>query len=163
MPGAKKAHHEPAPIHAERLTRLLGYNLSRADLTLRKLFHRHMAPLQLRPVEFSVLVLIASNPKMNQKQLGAALEVSAPNLAVLLDRLTERGLIKRVRSNEDRRAQRLHLKAAGKTLVARAEKVAATMEGDALNLLSEGERTLLVELLQRLHEDVSRALDDRTA
>ncbi len=109
-----------------------------------------MASVALRPVEYSVLVLIAANARIKQKQLGEALEISAPNLAVLLDRLAERGLVRRVRSPEDRRAQHLHLTAAGKALVATAEQLALAMEGEVLAALTPQERTQLAALLQKL-------------
>ena len=141
----------PEPVlDTSRLTHLVGYAASRASLELRKTFLKHVGPLQLKVVEFSLLVLVASNPRMNQKQLGAALGLSAPNLAVILDKLAERGLVERVRSTLDRRAQQLHLTPAGRSLTARAEAIAATMEEDALRMLSGAERALLIELLMKV-------------
>jgi DNA-binding MarR family transcriptional regulator len=139
-----------AGLDASRLTHLVGYAASRASIELKKTFARHLGPLQLKAVEFSALVLVAANPQLNQKQLGAALDVSAPNLAVILDRLAERGLVKRVRSTVDRRAQQLHLTPAGRELTARAEAIAATMENASLQMLSGAERALLIELLLKV-------------
>lgn len=133
-----------------RLTHLVGYAASRASIELKKSFARHLGPLQLKAVEFSILVLVASNDEVNQKQLGAALDVSAPNLAVTLDRLVERGWVERVRSTLDRRAQIVHLTAPGRELVRRAERIASTMEDDALKGLSSAERALLIELLLKV-------------
>ena len=72
------------------------------------------------------------------------------SLDTILDRLAERGLVKRVRSTVDRRAQQLHLTPAGRELTARAEVIAATMENDALQALSSAERALLIELLLKV-------------
>lgn len=151
-PGSTAADDAPAVagVDASRLNHLVGYAASRASIQLRKSFARHLGPLQLKTVEFSILVLVASNPRLNQKQLGAALDLSAPNLAVILDRLAERGLVERVRSTVDRRAQQLHLTPAGRALTARAETIAATMENDALRVLSVAERALLIELLLKV-------------
>lgn len=139
-----------AGVDTSRLTHLVGYAASRASIQLKKTFQKHLGPLQLKAVEFSILVLVASNPRLNQKQLGAALDLSAPNLAVILDRLAERRLVERVRSTVDRRAQQLHLTPAGRALTERAETIAATMENDALRVLSAGERALLIELLLKV-------------
>jgi DNA-binding MarR family transcriptional regulator len=133
-----------------RLTHLVGYAASRASIELKKTFARHLGPLQLKAVEFSILVLVASNDEVNQKQLGAALDVSAPNMAVTLDRMVERGWVERVRSTQDRRAQIIHLTAQGRELVQRAEKIARTMEHTALQALSPAERALLIELLLKV-------------
>lgn len=137
-------------LDVSRLAHLVGYATSRAAVPLKLAFAQHMAPLGLKAVEFSVLVLIATNPRLNQKQLGNALALSAPNLAVILDRLAERGLVARVRGTVDRREHRLELTAAGTALTARAERVAATMEREALQGLSDAERALLIELLHKV-------------
>jgi len=147
-PAAKDAA-EPG-LNTSRLTHLVGYAATRASIQLRKTFVRHLGPLQLKVVDFSILVLVASNPSLNQKQLGAALGLSPPNLAVLLDKLAERGLVERVRSTVDRREQQLHLTPAGRELTAHAEAIAATMENDSLRMLSDAERALLIELLLKV-------------
>ena len=61
--------------------------------------------------------------------------------------MVERGWVERVRSERDRRAMIIHLTKKGRDLVARAEKIAATMEEAALGGLSNAERALLLELL----------------
>ena len=137
-------------LDQSRLTHLVGYAASRAAITLRKVFARHMEPLDLKVVEFSILMLVAQNPQVNQKQLGQALDISAPNMAVTLDRMVDRGWVERVRSIRDRRAQHIHLTSAGAQLVQRAEKIAATMENPALRALSAAERALLIELLMKV-------------
>lgn len=143
-------HSPDTGLDTSRLTHLVGYASSRAAVQLKKSFAAHMAPLGLKAVEFSVLVLVAANPLLNQKQLGSALDLSAPNLAVILDRLAERGLVARVRGTVDRREHRLELTPTGQALAARAESVARTMERDALLGLSDAERALLIELLLKV-------------
>ena len=140
----------PAGLDQSRLTHLVGYAASRASIELKKSFARHLGPLGLKAVEFSILVLVAANPEANQKQIGQALDVSAPNMAITLDRMVERGWVERVRSTRDRRAMLIHLTPAGRDLVQRAEKIAATMEHGALRMLSSAERALLVELLLKV-------------
>jgi DNA-binding MarR family transcriptional regulator len=137
-------------LDQSRLTHLVGYAASRAAITMRRVFVRHLGPLDLKVVEFSILMLVASNPQINQKRLGQALDVSAPNMAVTLDRLVERGWVARVRGTQDRRAQHIHLTPKGEDLVQRAEKISVTMENAALRVLSTAERALLIELLMKV-------------
>lgn len=147
-----RSPRRPAPheLDTSRLAHLVGYATSRAAVPLKQAFARHMAPLGLKAVEFSVLVLVATNPRLNQKQLGDALALTAPNLAVILDRLSGRGLIARVRGTVDRREHRLELTPDGRALTERAQHVAATMEREALQGLSDAERALLIELLHKV-------------
>ena len=128
----------------------MGYAATRASVELKKSFQRHLGPLKLKAVEFSILVLVDTNPEVNQKQLGLALDVSAPNLAVTLDRMVQQGWVRRERSERDRRAQLIRLTPAGQALVKRARKIALTMEQDALKVLSPAEQALLIELLHRV-------------
>ena len=148
-----------APLDQSRLTHLMGYAATRASVALKKVFAKHMGPMHLKAVEFSILVLVASNENVNQKQLGKALDVSPPNLAVTLDRMVERGWVERVRSTEDRRSQIVVLTKAGQQLVQRAEKIAATMENESLSVLSPAERLLLLELLLKVSGGRPRAAE----
>ncbi len=142
----------PAPLALDPgcLSHLVGYAASRASIELRKTFTRHLGPLDLKPVEFSILALVAANGEVNQRRLGLALDVAPPNMAITLDRMVERGWVERVRATQDRRAQLIHLTAAGRKLARKAEKIAATMEDAALSGLSAAERALLIELLLKV-------------
>ena len=141
-----------AGVDTSCLEHLVGYAASRASIELKKTFARHLGPLDLKAVEFSILVLMlmAANAPINQKRRGEALDVSAPNLAITLDRMVERGWVERVRGTRDRRSMHIHLTAAGRELVQRAEKIASTMEAPALRMLSVAERALLIELLMKV-------------
>ena len=133
------------------LRHVLGYQLAQADVPTKKIFFKHIGlPLQLRPVEFTILMLIAHNEDVTQKQLSQALAVSAPNITTLLDRLEERELLNRVRSETDRRSQLIRLTRKGSTLARKAYDVSLTMEHDLLRHLTEAERAILVELLQKV-------------
>lgn len=141
---------DSAELDASRLTHLVGYAASRAAIELRKTFARHMDPLRVKVVEFSILMLVAQNEQVNQKRLGQALDVSPPNMAVILDRMVEQGWVERVRGTRDRRAQHIHLTPKGNELVQRAGKIATTMEDSSLHMLSTAERALLIELLMKV-------------
>jgi DNA-binding MarR family transcriptional regulator len=155
--GARPGNGAPAPLDTTGLTHLVGYAASRAAIEMRKVFARHMQPLDLKVVDYSILVLVARNPQVHQKDIGQALDISAPNLAITLDRLVARGWVQRVRSEQDRRAQHVRLTAEGRELVDRATRIAATMEGPALHMLSAAERALLIELLLKVADGAGDA------
>src|SRR5204862_4464457 len=100
---APAAARKPGRLDDAGLYHLVGYPASRAALDLRKVFAAHMEPFGLSTQQFSILMLVADNGDVNQKQLGQALDISPPNMAVTLDRMAERGWIERVRSTRDRR------------------------------------------------------------
>ena len=153
--GARPTHapapaRKPGKLDDSGLFHLVGYAASRAALELRKVFTQHMEAFGLTTPQFSILMLVFDNGDVNQKQLGQALDISPPNMAVTLDRMAERGWIERVRSTRDRRAQPIHLTPAGRALAERTRRISATMEEPALAALSRAERALLIELLRKI-------------
>jgi DNA-binding MarR family transcriptional regulator len=138
------------PLRQDLLLSLVGYNCRRAYLNIMPLFAERMAQYELRTVDFSVLSLLRENPYITQKRLSQAISVSPPNLAILLDRLEERGLLVRQRNPLDKRSQILALTPAGARLCARAEKTASELERDATAMLTETERVQLLGLLQKI-------------
>lgn len=122
-------------IDQTRLTRLLGFRLTRGELQIRRMFLDCVRAYDLKPVDFSVLVLVDANSGANQRQLAEVLDVSPPNLAIVIARLIKRRLLRQVRGRQDRRMQHLHLTAAGKALLDEAEAAVQRMEAQLLQAL----------------------------
>lgn len=134
------------------LETLLGYNARRAALTVIGVFLERMAPYGLRPVDFSVLTLIAHNPGITSRQLCAALDILPPNLVGMIKGLDTRGLIERRAHPTDRRAQGLHLSPAGKKLQKNAQATATQLESDVASRLSAEELDTLKGLLRKVYQ-----------
>lgn len=152
-PDADKHDNSPAPHTLDQscLAHVMGYNLAQADIPARKIFFKNIGqPLKLRPVEFTILMLLMSNTDVTQKQLCQTLAVTAPNVTILLDRLQERGLVARVRNETDRRSQHILLTEQGAALAHKAHEISLTMENEPLRHLSAAERAMLIELLQKV-------------
>jgi len=145
-----RPHAPRGALDQSALTMLVGYASTRAALSLKRAFRRHLGPLKLKAVEYSILVLVDTNSEVNQKQLGLALDVSPPNLAVTLDRMEARGWVRREVSERDRRSHLVRLTPRGQQLCTRAREVASVMEDEPLAVLSSAERAMLLELLQRV-------------
>lgn len=161
--AARKATASPAPTSAavadtdqatdtSYLESLLGYNARRAALAVISVFLQRMAPFGLRPVDFSVLTLIAHNPGITSRQLCAALDILPPNLVGMIKSLDQRGLIERRAHPTDRRAQGLHLSPAGKKLQKSAQTTATQLEIDVANRLSADELDTLKSLLRKVYQ-----------
>jgi energy-coupling factor transporter ATP-binding protein EcfA2 len=143
----------PRPVAPDPL---VGYAATRASVELKKTFQKHLGPLDLRAVEFSILVLVAANPGANQRQLGQSLEVSAPNMAITLDKMVERGWVERVRSTEDRRAQEIHLTAAGRVWCSAPRRSRATWKTKRPACSPRRSACCSVELLLKLARGKSK-------
>lgn len=140
-----------AALDQSAMQHLIGYRLTLAEVATRRVFQRHIGtPFKLRPVEFTILVLLLANPQATPKQLALTLGMPPPNVTVLLDRLAERGLVQRQRSTIDGRAMNLLLTDKGTELARRAQRVSLDMESGLLSALSAAERAMLGELLHKL-------------
>src|SRR6201981_2354054 len=122
---SEDAAPEAAGIDLGELSELLGYSLKRAQLRIFEDFLRCVAPLQLTPAQFSVLLLLDKNPGRNQTEIASTLGILRPNFVAMLDGLESRDLCARVRSANDRRSHILVLTDKGPAVLARAQKLGA--------------------------------------
>jgi DNA-binding MarR family transcriptional regulator len=140
-----------AVLQMGELSELLGYSLKRAQLKVFEDFLRCVAPLQLTPAQFSVLLLLDRNPGRNQTEIANTLGILRPNFVAMLDALESRDLCARMRSTNDRRSHILVLTEKGRAVLARAKKlVAAKHEARLSDLLGPANRAALLEMLARI-------------
>lgn len=133
------------------LKHVIGYQLAQAAVATTVVFNGEVGtPHELRPVEYTVLQLIAENPGSSPVKLAKALAVTKPNITMWVDRLVSRGLVERTPSATDKRAQELRTTPAGARLAATATAHLIAGERRLLTLLSDAERALLAELLHKV-------------
>ena len=153
--ASRPARKEPAEGPTEstalqlgELSDLLGYSLKRAQLKIFEDFLRCVAPLQLTPAQFSVLLLLEKNPGRNQTEIANTLGILGPNFVAMLDGLESRDLCTRMRSTDDRRSHILVLTDNGRAVLARAKKLVAAKHEARLNaLLGPANRAALLAML----------------
>ena len=142
---------ETSPLQLGELSELLGYSLKRAQLKVFEDFLHCVAPLQLTPAQFSVLLLLEKNPGRNQTEIANTLGILRPNFVAMLDGLESRDLCARVRSANDRRSHVLMLTDKGKAVLARAKKLVASKHEARLNeLLGPANRAALLSMLTKI-------------
>lgn len=142
---------ETSPLQLGELSDHLGYSLKRAQLRIFEDFLRCVAPLELTPAQFSVLLLLDKNPGRNQTEIANTLGILRPNFVAMLDGLESRDLCARTRSTNDRRSHIVVLTDKGRTVLARAKKLVAAKHEARLNeLLGPANRTALVSMLSKI-------------
>lgn len=145
---------ETAQLKLGELSELLGYSMKRAQLRVFDDFIRCVAPLQLTPAQFSVLLLIDRNPGRNQTEIANTLGILRPNFVAMLDGLESRELCVRTRSANDRRSHVLMLTDQGRAILARAKKLVQAKHEARLNeVLGPTNRAALLEMLATLARD----------
>jgi DNA-binding MarR family transcriptional regulator len=138
------------PLDVGPLNDFVGYRLRRAQLAVYDDFVKGQGTAPLTPGLVGVLVLIDRNPDITQQQLCEGIGIDKSTLVVTLHRLTDRGLIKRVRSTEDRRQNGLRLTAKGVSKLRSTLSYVRQHERKITAQLSAAESKLLVELLNKV-------------
>jgi len=141
----------PAPTEPLKLAELndhVGYFLRRLQVALFKDFIRTLAPVDVRPAQYSILILIAANPGRSQAAIGRALGIERARLARMLHELERRKWIERRAAAGDGRSHALFLTAAGDKALARIKALTACHEAQMVELIGPKRRMLLLELLR---------------
>ncbi len=139
---------DPAPaINLRKLTALAGYLIRQAQLWVFQDFNATLAPLALRPAQYSILTIIRDNPGLSQMALSQVLGIVRSGLVPVLDDLESRALLKRTPSASDRRSHALYLTVEGNRLL------------DSANaLVQEHEKRLMKKLGPRGHKELIEIL-----
>lgn len=133
------------------LANITGYQITRANLLSLAHYERAVGQVfKLRPVEYTILQLLAEALCNTPSHLAKELQMTPPSVSVWLDKLAARDLLKRSRSDTDGRTQQLQLTADGQQLIGQAHQALLQSQEQMLACLSAGERVLLLEILHKM-------------
>jgi DNA-binding MarR family transcriptional regulator len=167
-PGVTRLHAKEAAAHGEfeapasgdrarRKTRALelgvlnghvGYFVRRFQVWIFQDFVRTLAPFDIRPAQYSVLVVIDANPGLSQADLANALGIERARLVRLLDGLEGRGFTRRLPSPNDRRSHALFLTRAGQQSLKRIKALAAAHEARVEKAIGAPSRNQMLAALR---------------
>jgi len=151
IPAAGRSSDQPLDL--SHLASFAGYRLRRAQISVFDDFIAEASALDLRPAQFSALVVIDANPGSKQSEIAHALGIKSTNFVAMVNELEARGLVERRAS--DRRSYALHLTAAGQQLLGEMERRHAKVERRYDALLGPDGRETLYVLLDKLCEGKS--------
>jgi DNA-binding MarR family transcriptional regulator len=137
-------------VRTAPLRDLIGYALRRAQGAVYADFHESLSELELRPVQYTLLVMVAENPGASQSGVCEALGIQKANCVPTMSELERRGLILRKKSANDARSYELHLTAKGKRVLQRAGEVQASHEKRLIERIGLNGRDQLLDLLGKL-------------
>lgn len=140
----------PTPIADSCLSDHVGFQLRLAQMVSFKDLTNALAPLGLKPTDFSVLALVGSQPGLRQQAVGEQLRIQRPNMVSLLDSLEQRGLIIRVAVANDRRSHALSLTPEGEALLKRAHEIHDAHDARLSAAMGNIEKSTLITALARI-------------
>ncbi|SDI34364.1 DNA-binding transcriptional regulator, MarR family [Pseudomonas flavescens] len=149
--AASDTAHRADALSDSWLDTLIGYALRRAQLKVFQHLVGNLAEHDLRPAQFTAMVIIDDEPGLMQADLARQLAIEPPQLVPLLNKLETRGLAQRVRGVQDKRAYGVFLTKAGQQLLKRLKAIAVASDAAATDALDEDERAQLLRLLRKVN------------
>jgi len=131
-----------------------------------RVFSEATAPFDLSTVQFGALQVIGDRPGIDQASLGQASDTDRTTVIRVVDRLQQRGLIRREPCPHDRRLNRLYVTSAGTQLIAGMAPLADSSQVRLLDPLSPDEREAFMRMLTKLvlaHSPPERATKPSSA
>lgn len=129
---------------------LIGYNLRKAQVAVFQSFQAAVAPHDMTPGQFGVLIMIKENTGLSQSDLGSAVGIDRSTMVAVIDRLESRGLVIRAPSPNDRRSYALRLSEKGEALMEELIPRIKAHDSGMLKDLSGEEVTALIDMLRRI-------------
>ncbi len=145
---SRRADTQLRPIDLDGLTtQHLGYLVRRAQLWIFQDFVRTLADLDIRPAQYSVLIVVDANAGLSQMAVANALGIERARLVHLLNGLEERRLVRRLAATNDRRSHALHLTAEGRKILTLARLKASEHEQQLAERVGPENHKQLLSLL----------------
>jgi DNA-binding MarR family transcriptional regulator len=137
------------PEH-ETVSGYTGFLLRKVSAASFEAFAEIVGEYGLHPMHFGMLMIIDADEPVSQQELSARTGIDPSTMVARMDTLSERGLVERARSADDRRIYEIRLSPAGRKLLAEL-RVKARKHGERFYApLTSDERAQLHALLAKL-------------
>ena len=127
----------------------LGYRIKLLSMLLARSFQERLEPFGLTPFHWVVLCCLWQEDGLATSSIGERLQQVGGTLTGVLDRMEERGLVRRERDSRDRRIWRIWLTQAGKELEEGLPPIALEIREQAMAGVSKADRELLSRLIDK--------------
>lgn len=127
-------------------------DLRPAILRLARNLRRETEALGVTSHQATLLWSVRTRPGLSLRELAEEEGISAPSLSGHIDRLEAAGLLRRVRSSDDRRRVGLELTPAGRAILKRVRARRTTWLADRLDRLSDDDRAHVEQALPALRK-----------
>ena len=132
----------------------VGFNLRMAQEAAFEAFSRRSQAIGESPGRFATLTLIARNPGISQTALSQASGRDKSSVTPVVEDLVRRGLVERRRMNDDRRAYRLNLTAAGRKTLVELTRCARRHERNLDAIIGRTERKRFIAILKKIAAEI---------
>jgi len=107
------------------------------------------AGFDVTPIQFAALDAIANEPGMDQATLAEQIAYDRATIGGVIERLEQKGWVRRVVSERDRRARELSLTPEGQRILKALLPVVRDLQDDILSSLTEADRARFLKLARQ--------------
>jgi DNA-binding MarR family transcriptional regulator len=112
--------------------------------------------LEVSERELALLRTLAAEGAMITKRLGARFKVPVSTMTGLVDRMEKKGLVRRVRGLQDRRAIELEATPAGTLALREHDRGVEAIARGMLEAIPERDQRALITILRRVRDTIER-------
>jgi DNA-binding MarR family transcriptional regulator len=139
-------------LEPDDLASMISYQIRLIQIAAYKSFESKARGFGSAPRYYGLLRIVESNPGLNQSRLAKAVFLDRSSLVPILEALTKEGIIERSGSKTDKRIRRVFITEKGRALLEELRVLVDEHESDLAEPLSEAERGMLSELLQKISD-----------
>ena len=132
------------------------------SLLIARLFNHEARSIGLTRTQWMVLERLSKEGEQSQTQLADSLSMAKPPLGKVLDKLQAEGWVRRRRNPQDRRENLVSSTSAAAPLNEPLNLIERGITEHAMIGLTTADRQQLSSLLDRVHSNLVRALEERT-
>ncbi len=133
----------------------LGYRIKLLSQLLTRRFSEKLEPFGLTPFHWLVLCCLWQDDGLPTSSIGDKLQQVGGTLTGVIDRMEERGLVRRERDIKDRRIWRIWLTDAGRELEDILPPLAMELREESMQGISDGDRELFSQILNQAIFNIS--------
>lgn len=142
------------PPSSEDVFARVAWALRRADLTLQTAKERPLREIGVPGSHYAVLISLQTTPGLTGAELARLMGITPQAVALLVSKLTDRGMVERRAHPRHRNVQELHLTDAGRNELTKAECLISDLERHIRESLGIQRYRQLRELLGQVIDDL---------
>ena len=143
MPEMPTDNPEGKELPVHRIYRMPGHLIRRLHQIAVALFTEATKEIGVTPIQYAALAVAESYPGIDQRRLANLIAFDRSTIGDVVQRLEQRGWLRREGGSSDRRTKSVFLTAEGRAVLKRLDEVVLQSQLKILAPLSDGEQAIL--------------------
>lgn len=132
----------------------IGFLVARTARILKRTLEHELGEFGITATQYLVLTCLGETDNQSLSELGRRLDFDGPTITGIVDRLARQELVKRRRTDGDRRVVRAKLTGKGAALIPKVDRIAGRINNASLDPLLFEEREGMIRNVTRIWEQL---------